>query len=97
MIKTFFVFPTEENIKTNILKHILDNIDLHKNSDKEIFERLKNVMKMLEKTDFDLTKEQVTFDGVEYGNLIKTEEKTATNSGLMQAGVQAQLHVGFVF
>ena len=73
MIKTFFVFPTEENIKTNILKHILDNIDLHKNSDKEIFERLKNVMKMLEKTDFDLTKEQVTFDGVEYGNLIKTE------------------------
>ena len=87
MIKTFFVFPTEENIKTNILKNILDKIDLKEYSDKYIFAKIKEYINELEKTDFDLTKEIVTFDGVEYGNLIKTEEKTATNSGLMQAGV----------
>ena len=87
MIKTFFVYPTKENIKTNILKNILDNIDLKEYSDNYVFAKIKEYINELENIDFDLTKESVTFDGVEYGNLIKTEEKTATNSGLMQAGV----------
>ena len=71
MSSVIFVFPTEENIKTNILKDILDNIDLDKNSDKEIFKLLRNKMIKLKNTDFDLSKEIVTFDGVEYGILTK--------------------------
>ena len=71
MIKTFFVFPTKENIKTNILKHILDNIDLKEYSDKYVFAKIKEYINELENTNFDLTKEIVIFDGIEYGNLIK--------------------------
>ena len=73
MSNVILVSPTKENIKTNILKDILDNINLHKNSDKEIFKLLRNKMIKLENTDFDLTKETFTFDEVEYGVLTREE------------------------
>lgn len=54
----FFINPTQETIRTNILKTIIFE---------QPIEDIKRMILKLEKTNFDLTKEIIIFDNTEYG------------------------------
>lgn len=53
-----FPDPTEETIRTNILINLIEEQSL---------DEIKEIIRKLEKTDFDLSGETFIFDGVEYG------------------------------
>jgi len=69
MIKQLFINPTEKTIKTNILKCLIEEQPL---------EEIKQIIEKLEKVEFDLTRESIIFEGIEYG-VIKTEQLTAVS------------------
>lgn len=58
MIKQLFINPTQKTIKTNILKCLIEEQSL---------EEIKQIIEKLEKVEFDLTRESIIFEEVEYG------------------------------
>ena len=62
MSYTFFPNPKEESIRTNILCSILTG-----NYCSQSLSEIKEIIIKLENTDFDLSGEIFTFDGIEYG------------------------------
>lgn len=54
----FFIHVDNQTIKTNILKCLIERQPL---------EEIKQLIEKLEKTEFDVTQEVITFEGVEYG------------------------------